>query len=238
MFQFTNKRLRDFIDPNHLLIQIDDQFDFATVIAPLEERYCPDFDRPAIHRDTMVGALLICSLYNIAYRWFCFLTVDDPVFDHSSITNFINRIGREGFEEIFAGLNEELLRMGLLSAEMYSDSSPVKAPSTMGTISYRVSRSGMAVDDFQELAFSENDLSALEESTQTSTRDETSAEQIQVRYFLDPRGQLPLSPVDTNARWRTTRPGKPSGLNYQENVIVDRSGFILSRGITHASREE
>ena len=56
-------------------------------------------------------ALLICSLYNIpsfrrlrsaiseniSYRWFCFLTIDDPVFDHSGITNFINRVGREGF---------------------------------------------------------------------------------------------------------------------------------------------
>ena len=29
LFQFTSKRLRDFIDPNHLLIQIDEQMDFA-----------------------------------------------------------------------------------------------------------------------------------------------------------------------------------------------------------------
>ena len=26
-FQFTSKRLRDFIDPSHLLIQIDEQLD-------------------------------------------------------------------------------------------------------------------------------------------------------------------------------------------------------------------
>ena len=51
----------------------------------------------------MVRALLICSLYNIAsfrrlcpaiseniaFRRFCFLTIDDPVFDHPSITHFI-----------------------------------------------------------------------------------------------------------------------------------------------------
>ena len=29
LFQFTSKRLREFINPNHLLIQIDDQLDFA-----------------------------------------------------------------------------------------------------------------------------------------------------------------------------------------------------------------
>ena len=38
LFQFTTKQLRDFIDPNHLLIQIDEQLDFAKLVAPLEER--------------------------------------------------------------------------------------------------------------------------------------------------------------------------------------------------------
>ena len=47
LFQFTSKRLRDFIDPNHLLIQIDEQLDFAKPVSPLERRYCLDFGRPA-----------------------------------------------------------------------------------------------------------------------------------------------------------------------------------------------
>ena len=244
LLQFTNERLRDFIDPNHLLIRIDDQFDFAKLVAPLEERYCSNFGRPAIHPEMMARALLICSPYNIAsfrrlcsaiseniaYRWFCFLTIDDPVFDHSSITNFINRVGREGSGEIFAGPNEELLRMGLLSLEMYSDSSLVKA----NVSSFGLSHSGMTVAEFQELAVKENDLYVLAESTE----DESGVEQIQARYYQDSKGQLPLSPVDTDAYWRTTRPSRPSGLNYQENVIVDRGGFILSRGVTHASRGE
>ena len=76
--------------------------DSAKLVAPLEECYCPDFGRPAIHPEMMVGVLLICSRYNtasfrrlcsaisenIAYRWFCFLTIDDSVFDHSSISHF------------------------------------------------------------------------------------------------------------------------------------------------------
>ena len=124
LFQFTTRRLRDFIDPDHLLIRIDERFDFARLVTPLEDRYCPDNGRPAIHPEVMVRALLICSLYNIssfrrlssaigeniAYRWFCFLTIDDPVFDHSTISYFIERVGREGFSAIFQGLNEELLR--------------------------------------------------------------------------------------------------------------------------------
>ncbi len=33
LFQFTSKRLRDFIDPDHLLIRIDEQLDFAKPVA-------------------------------------------------------------------------------------------------------------------------------------------------------------------------------------------------------------
>ena len=135
LFQFTTRRLRDFIDPDHLLIRIDEQFDFARLGCPLEDHYCLDNSRPAIHPEVMVRALLICSLYNIssftrlssaiaeniAYRCFCFLTIDDPVFDHSTISYFIERIGRDGFAGIFNGLNEELLRLGLLSPGMYAD---------------------------------------------------------------------------------------------------------------------
>ena len=33
LFQFTTKQLRDFIDPNHLLIRIDEQLDFAKLVA-------------------------------------------------------------------------------------------------------------------------------------------------------------------------------------------------------------
>ena len=126
LFQFTSKRLRDFIDPNHLLIQIDEYLDFAKLVAPLEGRYYPDFGRPAVHTEVIVRALLICSIYNIVsfrrlcsaisenitYRWFCFLTIDVPVFEHSTITHFINRVGQEGFSEVFDGLNQELLRTG------------------------------------------------------------------------------------------------------------------------------
>ena len=37
LFQFTTKQLGDFIDPNHLLIRIDEQLDFAKLVAPLED---------------------------------------------------------------------------------------------------------------------------------------------------------------------------------------------------------
>ena len=167
---------------------------------------------------------------NICYRWFCFLTIDDPVFDHSTITYFINRIGREGFSEVFHGLNQELLRMGLLAPELYVDSSLVKA----NVSSYGLTSSGMTVEEFRQQAIEENGLFTVT----GTTVDGDGVEHEQVRYFQSPEGRLPLNPVDTDARWRTSRPGKLSGLHYQENVIVDLGGLIVARGVTHASQGE
>ena len=49
------------------------------------------------------------------------------MFDHPTITHFINHVRREGFSEVLDGLNQELLRMGLVSPDLYADSSLVKA---------------------------------------------------------------------------------------------------------------
>ena len=187
----------------------------------MEERCCPYFGRPAIHPEVMVRALLVCSLYNIAsfrrlcpaiseniaFRWFCFLTIDDPVFDHSSITHSMDRIGREGFAEIFDSLNSELLRLGMLSREMYVDSTLVKA----NVNGYGLANSGMTVEEFKEQDIEENGLFKIIEATV----DEDGARHETARYFQNPEGRLPLNPVDTGARWRTTRAGRASGLQYQ-----------------------
>ena len=100
--------------------------------------------------------------------------------------------------------------------------------------SHQLSRSGLTVTEFRERAIEENGLFALTDSGV----DENGVEWEETRYFQDSKGLLPLSPVDTDARWRTSRPSKPPELNYQDNAIVDRGGFILSRGVTHASEGE
>ena len=233
--------LRDFIDPHHLLIQIDERFDFPRLAEPLEDYYCRDNGRPAIHPEVLLRDLLISSLYNItsfrrlcsaiseniAFRWFCFLTIDDKVFDHSTISYFIERIGNEGFGEIFHRFNEELMKLGLLSRQMYADSSLVKA----NVSGHQLSPSGMSVDEFKNKAVKENDLFVLWERKV----DENGAESERVRYFQDPRGRAPINTADTDARWSTNSPNKRPDLHYKENVIVDGGGFILARRATYGS---
>ena len=166
----------------------------------------------------MVRDIPACSLYNIAsfrklcpaisenisFSWFCFLTIDDTVFDHSNITHFIGRIGREGFAAISEGLNRELLRLGMLSREMYMDSILVKA-SVSG---YGLAPSGMTFGEFKEQAIEENGLFKIVETAM----DEDGSQHETAGYFRIPKGRLPLNPVDTGACWGATRAGKASGL--------------------------
>jgi transposase len=244
LFQFTTKRLRDFIDPAHLLIQIDEKVDFAKLVEPLERNYSIDNGRPAIHPEVLVRAMLISALYNItsfrrlclaiseniAFRWFCFLTIDDEVFDHSTITYFIERIGREGFKALFASFNQELLRMRLLSPKMYADSTLVKA----NVCGRELFPSGMTVEEFQEKAVKENGLFIVKEIK----RGEGGLLREETKYYQDARGRVPLSPVDLDARWRTHCHSEPTKLCYLENAIADESGFIIARSATRASEAE
>ena len=113
---------------------------------------------------------------------------------------------------------------------MYVDASLVKA----NVSGYDLAPSGMSVAEFKERSIEENGLFVLTETTV----DDDGVEHDEVRYFQSPEGRMPLNPVDTDARWKTTRAGKASGLQHQENVIVDLGGFILSRRVTHASERE
>ena len=213
LFQFTNRQLRDYIDPNPLLIRIDEELDFTRLVAPLQERCCPDFGWPAIHPESVMRSLLVCSIYNIAsfqrlcsaisenlpYRWFGFLTIYHPVFNHSAVSHFLNRIGWQVFPEVFDSLHSELLRIGLPSPDLCGDSSIVKA----NVNSYGLSRSGLTVEEFRKLTIETKGLFILS----GKATDEAGVGQDEVRFYQDPQARLPQSPVDKGAHWRSSRPG-------------------------------
>ena len=125
-------------------------------------------------------------------------TNDDPVFDHSTVSYFVEGIGRDRFADIFNGLNQELPRPGLLSPEMHADSSLVKA----NVHSHQLSSGGLTVEELTEQAIEGNGLSVLNESGV----DENGVEGEETRYFQDSKGPLPLGPEDVDAPWRSAGP--------------------------------
>ena len=112
---------------------------------------------------------------NIAYRGFCFLSIDVPVFDLSSISRFIDRIGRDGIAAILDSLNDELLRLGMLSPEMYVEASLAEA----NVSGYDLAPSGMSVAEIKQQAIEENGLFVLTETTV----DDDGVEHEEVRHF-------------------------------------------------------
>ena len=56
-----------------------------------------------------------------------------------------------------------------------------------------------------------------------------------VTRYQDAAGRLLLSTVDPDARWRRPKPHKPVILGYKENLVVDKSGFLLARQVTPAN---
>lgn len=133
---------------NHLLRQIDQFLDFDQIRVYLAPYYSHT-GRPSIDPELMVRMLLIgycygirserrlCEEvnYNLAYRWFCRLGLEEEVPNHSSFSK--NRHGRfresDLFRQVFSTIVEQCITIGLVEGEGFAvDASYVKADASRG----------------------------------------------------------------------------------------------------------
>ncbi len=247
LYPGSSKTLRDFIDLKHLLVKIDANFDFESLVEFIEVKYDPAIGRPAVHPEILVRALLLDAIYdigsyrqlcerigeNLAWRWFCYLTLEDQVFDHSTITVFIERLGSDSFQELLKRLNEELARLNLFSPRTYADSSLVEANASTKALA----RTALTPAEFKAQA-TEKDGAYTVLDRQPAIPEENKPASFEYRRYQDAAGLLPLSRVDPDARWRKPNEQSRAILGYKENIIVDISGFILARGVTPADASD
>ena len=135
--------LDDVVPQDHLLRDIDRLLDFTE----LREHLAPYYShtgRPSVDPELMIRMLLIgycCGIrserqlcyevtMNLAYRWFCKLSITDKVPDHSTFSK--NRHGRFRDSEVFRFVFEQVLKRcmeaGLIGGEGFAvDASVVKA---------------------------------------------------------------------------------------------------------------
>ena len=72
LYPDSTEVLKDFIDPQHLLLKIDANFDFESLVELLQGKYNPNIGRPAIHPEILVRALVLSAVYNVtSYRQLC-----------------------------------------------------------------------------------------------------------------------------------------------------------------------
>ena len=135
--------LDEIVPQDHLLRDIDRLLDFTE----LREHLAPYYShtgRPSVDPELMIRMLLIgycCGIrserqlcyevtMNLAYRWFCKLSITDKVPDHSTFSK--NRHGRfreaEAFRFVFEQVLQRCMDEGLIGGEGFAvDASVVKA---------------------------------------------------------------------------------------------------------------
>ena len=131
------------VPPDHLVRQIDDVLDLSWVHKELAPYYShtgrPSIDPVLMIRMLLVGYLFalrserrLCSKVqvNLAYRWFCKLSVEDQIPDHS----VFSRARHERFRDsdalrlVFEGVVAMCIAAGLVEGEAFSvDASLIKA---------------------------------------------------------------------------------------------------------------
>jgi transposase len=243
LFQYSPKPLRAYIAPNHILLKIDELFDFSYVVELVKPFYCPDNGRAAIHPEILLRALLIGCIHNItsfrqlclriqenlAYRWFLYMTLGDEVFDHSTISYFISRIGEETFRVILRQFNQRLYELGLVTDQVYCDSTLLKAH----VDETRLSPTNLTPEEFVKKVMQENDIYL--EPIETKAGGQNKISVVETKCYQDSKGKLPLSPVDPDARWQAKSKREKARLSYKDNLVVDDEGFILAEKMTSST---
>lgn len=133
---FTVKRLDDFVPPAHPLRGIRDLLNAAlkAMDADFNAMYA-DCGRYSIAPEKLLRALMLQTLYgirserqlceqleyNLLYRWFVGLAMDDAVWDHSSFTTNRDRlIEHDAVRILFGNIVGQARTGGLLSDEHFS----------------------------------------------------------------------------------------------------------------------
>lgn len=118
------------VPDDHLLMQMKRTADWSAIEGALAGNYDPSEGRPSWPPAVLVRMLVlehfgdlsdreVCEqvAYNLLYRAFAGLGVDDAVPDDTTLVSFRSRIGEEGVREVFELLNRQWEAAGLIQGE-------------------------------------------------------------------------------------------------------------------------
>lgn len=146
---FSTVNLEALIPAQHLLRRIDKALDLKFVREMTASLYCEDNGRPSIDPEVFFRITLLTYLYdipsdrqvceeiryNMLYRWFCRLSLEDTVPDHSSLTRIRDRMGVETFRKIFEKMIRHCIDKKLIKAtKVMMDGSLIKADAALNSM--------------------------------------------------------------------------------------------------------
>ncbi len=224
--------LEERVPQDHLLRGIDQFLD----LSDLREHLAPYYShtgRPSIDPELMIRMLLIGYCFgirserrlceevelNLAYRWFCQLSIEDTVPDHSTFSK--NRHGRfrdaQTFRYVFEQVLRRCIKEGLVRGEGFAtDASIVKADASR----QQHHEGDDDDDDWGDPSRAVGEyLGSLDRS-------------------IPPGGQpaKKISRTDPASRW-TAAPGGPAFYGYSTNYLIDiQAGIIVDVEATPTNR--
>jgi len=148
---FSSINIEDLIPKNHLLRKLDKILDLSFIRSETLHLYCTDNGRPSVDPELFIRMLLISYFYgvssdrrlceevslNIAYRWFCKLSLKDKVPDHSSLSKIRDRLGEDTFKKIFDEVLNLCVKHKLVKREdvkVMIDASMLKADAALNSL--------------------------------------------------------------------------------------------------------
>ena len=124
----TSIDLESFVAADHFLRRLDRVLDLSFIRELTAARYADGQGRPSIDPEVYFRMQLVAYFNgittdrrlceevhdNLAYRWFCRLSLADDVPDHSSLTRIRDRLGEEVFEAVFRRIVAQCQEKGLI----------------------------------------------------------------------------------------------------------------------------
>jgi transposase len=229
--------LDEVVPDDHLVREVAAVLDLSWVHAALAPYYSP-LGRPSIDPVLMIRMLIVGYVFairserllcrevkvNLAYRWFCGLSIEDKVPDHSAFSRARNERFRDSdlFRQVFERVVEACIAAGLIGGE------------------------GFAVDA-SLIAADANKQRSIPGSEWEKTRDPETASRAVKEYLatLDDAAfgaatdVTPkfVSPADPAAQWTGAMRG-PAFFAYADNYLIDvKFGVIVDVEASRAIRQ-
>jgi transposase len=229
--------LEEAVPDDHLVRKVAAVLDLSWVHAELAPHY-PDNGRPSIDPELMIRMLIIGYVFairseralcrdvqvNLAYRWFCGLSIEDKIPDHSAFSRARNERFRDSdiFRCVFEHVVETCIAAGLVGGEGFAvDASLIVADANK-------QRSIPGAEWNKERAAKDASRAVKEYLATLDDAAFGGASEVTPKF---------VSPSDPAAQWTGAMRG-PAFFAYADNYLVDvKCGVIVDVEATRAIRQ-
>jgi transposase len=234
---FYSFRLDEAVPSDHPVRQIASVLELSWVHAELAPFY-PNLGRPSIDPELMIRMLIVGYVFairseralcrdvqvNLAYRWFCGLSIEDKVPDHSAFSRARHERFRESdmFRRVFERVVEACITAGLVGGEGFAvDASLIVADANK--------QRSMPGTEWKKTCAGETASRAMKEYL--ATLDDAAfgaASEVTPKF---------VSPSDPAAQWTGAMRG-PAFFAYADNYLIDvKFGIIVDVEASRAIRQ-